>query len=134
MSDTAQVFGSTATRAPAASVKELFKQCDAIARADRGDTNAIAALLQKMIITYYGDVRKQSMMTFWAALVAAVTGLLFFLYAIHLAMETKAWQSSIIGLVGGALAQFISGVNFFLYFRAARQFASFHICLERTNR
>ena len=30
--------------------------------------------------------------------------------------------------------QVISGINFYLYARAARQFSSFHICLERANR
>src|SRR5262249_20371616 len=39
-----------------------------------------------------------------------------------------------VGVVAGGLMQFISGINFYLYFRAGRQFASFHVCLERTNR
>jgi hypothetical protein len=125
---------STDPNVPATSVRELFKQCDDIAKAEPGDTNAIASLLQKMIVTYYADVRKQAMLTFWAALGAAGVGLLFFLYAISEAMSTQVGASSTIGLVAGGLSQFISGVNFYLYFKAARQFASFHICLERTNR
>lgn len=117
-----------------ASLKELFKQCEEIAKAEPGDTNGIAALLQKMIVTYYSDVRKQALQSFWAALGAAGVGMLFFLYAISQQMSATVSASSKIGLAAGSLAQFISGVNFYLYFRAARQFASFHVCLERTNR
>ncbi len=39
-----------------------------------------------------------------------------------------------ISFLAGSVIQVISGINFYLYFKAARQFASFHICLERTNR
>jgi hypothetical protein len=115
-------------------LKSLLKSCDEIATAQPGDTHVIASLLQKMMVTYYSDVRKQAMQSFWSALGAAGVGMLFFLYAIAHAMSPGISNSSLIGLVAGALAQFISAVNFYLYFKAARQFASFHICLERTNR
>ena len=39
-----------------------------------------------------------------------------------------------VGVASGFIAEFIAGVNFFLYGRAARQFGTFHICLERTHR
>ena len=39
-----------------------------------------------------------------------------------------------IGLVSGLLIEFIAGVNFWLYGRAARQFEAFHICLVRAHR
>jgi hypothetical protein len=45
-----------------------------------------------------------------------------------------AGQSVNISLWAGGLTQFISAVSFFLYFKAARQFATFHVCLERMNR
>jgi hypothetical protein len=38
------------------------------------------------------------------------------------------------GLVSGALIEFIAAINFWLYARAAKQFGAFHICLERTHR
>jgi hypothetical protein len=115
-------------------VKTLLKNCEDIATAERGDTHVIASLLQKMMVTYYSDVRKQAMLSFWSALGAAGVGMLFFLYAIANSMLPDMSKSSLIGLVAGALAQLISAVNFYLYFKAARQFATFHICLERTNR
>jgi len=117
-----------------APLKELFRQCDDIAKSKAGDTHGIGALLQKMIITYYQDVRKQAMQAFWSALGAAGVGMLFFLFGISQTMRLGGNDSSRIGFWAGALAQFISAVNFYLYFKAARQFASFHICLERTNR
>jgi hypothetical protein len=118
----------------AGSFKQLLRQCEEIANADPGDTNRIGALLQQMILTYYGDVRKQTVQAFWSALAAATIGMLFFLYAIAHTMTVGGTDTSRIGFLAGALSQFISAVNFYLYFKASRQFASFHVCLERTNR
>ena len=39
-----------------------------------------------------------------------------------------------IGVISGVLIEFIAGINFWLYGKAARQFNAFHICLERTHR
>jgi len=39
-----------------------------------------------------------------------------------------------ISLIVGALIQVISMINFYLYAKASRQFAAFHLCLERTHR
>jgi len=88
--------------------------------------------MQQMSLHYYADVRKQAQQSFRSALAAAVIGALFFLLAAWYGMEKdeKAW----IGIIAGALTQVISAINFYLYGRAARQFATFHICLERTNR
>jgi hypothetical protein len=115
-------------------LKELINNCEAIASADPGDTHAIATVLEKMIVFYYDDVRRQAMLSFWSALVAGTAGVLVLLYTITHTMSTGVTDKSIIGLVAGVMAQFISGVSFYLYFKVARQFASFHICLERTNR
>lgn len=114
------------------SLKDLQKACDAIATSAPGDTHRIASLMQQMSLDYYADVRKQAQQSFASALVAATVGTLFFLYAVLRAMssENGVW----IGIAAGALVQVISAINFYLYGRAARQFASFHICLERTNR
>jgi len=113
-------------------LKDLQKACDEIATSEPGDTQKIASLMQQMSLDYYADVRKQAQQSFGSALVAAAIGTLFFLYAVWRGMELdhRAW----IGLIAGALVQVISAINFHLYGRAAHQFASFHICLERTNR
>jgi hypothetical protein len=122
------------SRHTSARAEELIKNCTEIAAAPAGNTHAIASVLQKMIVFYYEDVRKQAMLSFWSAIAAAVAGILVLLYAIGHTMSSGISEKSVIALVASVLAQFISGVSFYLYFKAARQFASFHICLERTNR
>ena len=115
-------------------MKELLNNCDEISNAQPGDTHGIASVLQKMIIFYYEDVREQAMLSFWSALAAGAVGMLILLYAIKYTMSGNMTDKTIISLVASITAQFVSGVSFYLYFKAARQFASFHICLERTNR
>ena len=39
-----------------------------------------------------------------------------------------------IGLLGSSIVEAIAGLQFYLYGRATRQFAAFHICLECTHR
>ena len=39
-----------------------------------------------------------------------------------------------VGLVSGALIEFIAAITFWLYARGTKQFGAFHICLERTHR
>lgn len=113
---------------------DLATDCNQIAVAQPGDTNRIASLLQSMMLRYYQDVRSQALQSFWSALGAAVVGLAFFVYGTAQAMTDEGQLRSVVGVLAGALSQFIAGVNFYLYFKASRQFASFHICLERTNR
>jgi hypothetical protein len=126
---------SAARASAAAPLEPLFRKCEEIATAAPGETSQITSLFLQMSLTYYSDVRKQAAQSFWSALAAAGVGMLFFLYAIVQAMSQGGEiDSAWIGLLAGVLAQFIAGVNFYLYFNAARQFASFHICLERTDR
>jgi hypothetical protein len=115
-------------------LRQVFQDCEKIAVDAPGSTRRITALLQQLSLIYYLDVRKQALLSFWSALGAAVVGMLFFLYAILHAMSPGGRESAQIGLWAGALTQFIAAVNFLLYFRVARQFATFHVCLERTNR
>jgi hypothetical protein len=80
-----------------------------------------------MGLDYYLDVRRQSQQSFIVALVAAVVGTLFFLGA--------AWSDRTnISVIAGTVIQVIAAISFYLYLRTARQFALFHVCLERTNR
>jgi hypothetical protein len=93
----------------------------------------MASLLQRMILRYYGDVLNQANQSFWSALGAAVLGGIFFGVAVW---EMKDGQSPFAsaGVIAGAIVSVISGLNFWLYGRAAQQFSTFHICLERSNR
>jgi hypothetical protein len=117
-------------------LKELERECEEVATAKPGDTHHIASLMQQMSLHYYTDVRKQAQQSFRSALVAAAIGTLFFLIAAWygMARNENAYANAWIGVVAGALTQVISAISFYLYGRAARQFATFHICLERTNR
>lgn len=110
---------------------ELRKDCEGVAEIAPGETQRMASLLSQMSLAYYADVRRQAQQSFLSALVAAGIGTLFFLYATYRGMESTG---ATISLIAGALVQVISAINFFLYDRASRQFALFHICLERTNR
>jgi hypothetical protein len=88
-----------------------------------------------MSLNYYQDVRHQAQQSFASALAAAVVGVGFFVYAAWQAMRPgQGDAAAIVPVIAGALVQIISGINFLLYGRAARQFAAFHVCLERTNR
>lgn len=117
---------------PVRPLKELQRECEEVATTKPGDTHQIASLMQQMSLHYYADIRRQAQQSFRSALIAAVIGTLFFLSAAWygMARDEQAW----IGIVAGALTQVISAINFYLYGRAARQFATFHVCLERTNR
>jgi hypothetical protein len=116
-------------------LEQVFSECDKIATQNIGSTQSTASILQKLSLIYYLDVRMQALLSFGSALGAAVVGMAFFFYAGWLSMSAHgASQSVNISLWAGALTQFISAVSFFLYFKAARQFATFHVCLERMNR
>jgi hypothetical protein len=119
------------TRDPLAGI---MWDCDEVGRTPRGDTHKIASLFQDMSLKYYQDVRKQAQQSFFCALVAAIIGTGFFFYSAYLLMQTAGRANATLSLIAGALVQVISGINFFLYSRASRQFALFHVCLERVNR
>ena len=118
------------TRPAAPSAVDLLAMCDEVAHTQPGDTQKMASLLQKMILRYYEDVLLQAKQSFRSALGAAILGTLFFGLAVW--MKDDGMVNA--GLVAGAIVSVISGVNFWLYGKAARQFSVFHVCLERTNR
>ena len=49
-------------------------------------------------------------------------------------MNNNGIQTAALSAISGFLIQIMTAVVFYLYSQAARQFAGFHICLERTNR
>jgi hypothetical protein len=116
-------------------VEALKKTCAQIATAEPGNTRAMAGHLNEMILAYYGDVLSQANQSFWTAVGTGALGVIFFFWAVYKSMgSTPSLSSAAVGVIGGAIVQTISGIQFFIYNRASRQFASFHICLERMNR
>jgi Cyanobacterial TRADD-N associated 2-Transmembrane domain len=114
-----------------ASIEELQMDCGALAQAAPGNTQKIGALMLRMILRYYADVRSQARQSFYAALGAAVVGTGFFVW---IARSSSGGLHASLAALAGSLIQVISGINFYLYFKVSRQFAGFHMCLERTNR
>ena len=113
-------------------LEEAKKACEEVSHIPPGNTHEMGSKLQKMILDYYADVRKQAQQSFYAALIIAFVGTGFFMYAVKLSMDGN--KNANISLIAGCVIQVISALNFFLYSKTSRQFSSFHICLERTNR
>jgi hypothetical protein len=119
------------------SEKLLHSNCELIAAAPPGDTRPLAKHLGDMSLTYYRDVRWQAQESFLVALAMGVVGVCFFLYGARHAMDDPVSQGlspKAVGLIGGAVVHVIAAIQLFMYRQASRQFASFHVCLERMNR
>jgi hypothetical protein len=131
------------------SEKGKMKACEELGEAiDSGKVGEIVAKHEKLILQYYEDVQKQATDSFRSAKRVAAIGftvlIITWLYTLGLDFSshlpffhsTSANQASAIkiGVISGSLIEFIAGVNFWLYSKAARQFGAFHVCLERTHR
>ena len=120
-------------------IQDIENICMVLGKVKPANINKVASLHSRMILDYYQDVRMQAQQSFHWALIWAGIGLCFFIYAViawimHQSLSSSIPMGSVIGVIAGTLVQVISGINFKLYSQAARQFASFHICLERINR
>jgi hypothetical protein len=127
----------------------LKEDCEKLGEAiDHGTMGDIVAKHEKMILEYYKDVKKQSEKSFNTAKFTAIFGfgiIVFSLFYVLIfdglsrfnignANANSAIDISKIGLISGCLIEFIAAISFVLYARGARQFSTFHICLERTHR
>jgi hypothetical protein len=130
---TRATFAHAAGAAKMSSPKALMNACEKLAHVPHDDIHEIASLLSQMIVRYYEDVRQQAQRRFFSALGAAVGGLIVFIYAASNGMS-EADPKVYVSVIAGGLIEVISGSNFYLYFRTARQFAAFPTCLERINR
>jgi hypothetical protein len=115
-------------------IARLREHCDKIATIPSDDVQKIASLLQNMIVDYYRDVRRQAFLAFFAAFVLEIVAVLFFFYAAFIAMRGVDITNAALSAISGLLVQIMTAVVFYLYSQSAKQFAAFHICLERTNR
>ena len=106
----------------------------ALSQAGRSDVQRVAVSQVKMLESYYVTVLQQATTSFRWALVAAGVGLLFFLGAVTFLLVELPGQLATVSVVGGALVEVISGINFFLYGRTSAQLAEFHQRLDRTQR
>lgn len=112
---------------------EMVTTCDSLAGVHVGETHKLAAKLWNLSINYFKDVRRQAQQSFNCALIAASVGTIFFFFALYLMMNGQVPFSKL-SLIAGMTIQVISGINFYLYAKTSKQFATFHVCLERANR
>lgn len=123
------------------------RACDELEDALAGNLGKTVSAHERMILQYYRDVQQQAIQSFGAAKRVAWIGfgvlIGTLLYALvfdalgHFDMLSGSRNLLTvggIGVVSGVLIEFIAGVNFWLYGKAAKQFGAFHICLERTHR
>jgi hypothetical protein len=116
--------------------ESLIAQCNKIAETKTEDVQQVASILQKMIVSYYQDVRRQARMAFLGAFGLEIIAVCFFLRSASITMKdgSSYTGTATISAVSGLLIQVMTAVVFYLYAQSARQFGGFHICLERTNR
>ena len=131
-------------------VTEKEKACDELIDAiNKGKMGETIAKHEQLILAYYDDVQKEAKQSFASAKTVAWIGfgvlIMTWVYALvfdalsrfpnlKLISDAALLKVAGIGVVSGALIEFVSGINFWLYSRCSRQFGAFHICLERTHR
>jgi DICT domain-containing protein len=114
-------------------VADLETHCNKIATASPGDVREIAHTMLQMLVGYYRDVRWQALLSFLAAFVLELIAVVLFFMASHKAINHEIDSATVMAL-SGAGVQIMTAVVFYFYAQSARQFAGFHICLDRTNR
>jgi hypothetical protein len=147
--DTRVVDASLATSANTQPTHPPEKTCEELGAAlDDGKIGDIVAKHEQLILHYYQDVQEQARQSFTTARSVATVGFIVLIgtvvYALifdgltrfKIAPEMTDGSVTVagIGLVSGALIEFIAAIAFWLYSRGAKQFGAFHICLERTHR
>lgn len=129
---------------------EKQTHCEKIKRAlDKGTLGEIVETHENLVEQYYEDVREQANKSFMSAKRVAWMGfcILFLTVAYVLitdyfsrasvlgfSMAQTSMTAASIGVISGAVIEFIAAINFLLYARASKQFGAFHICLERMHR
>jgi hypothetical protein len=125
----------------AAAKSEFQQTCTELAdEIDKGTLGAIYAKHQKLIMQYYEDVQDQATRSFRIAAGLAVAGFLVLvatIVCVGVRTGSDRWDQATFaaaGVVSGFVIEYIAKIAFDLYARCAKQFGTFHICLERTHR
>jgi hypothetical protein len=105
----------------------------AVASADPGNIQEVAASQLLLTNNYYRSVLRQARQSFAAAVAAAGAGLIFFAGAVLVLLASDALEAAVISALGGVVVEIISGLNFWLYSYASSQLDAFHLRLERTQ-
>lgn len=111
----------------------VLQACGDESQINPTDTRQMAILIVMTSLGYYDDVKRQAQKSFNWALTFAGLGTAFIIGSVWFFMFSRENLANI-SLIGAALIDAISAINFGLYWQTSKQFAGFHICLERMDR
>jgi len=124
-------------------------QCQEVGDAvDGGTIGKVFAKHEQLILRYYEDVQQQANKSFELARSIARIGFFVLISSLGCAIlldilnrfnvATNVTEKSLsivtVGFIGGTIIEVTAGGAFWLYTQTAKQFWTFHVCLERTHR
>jgi hypothetical protein len=104
-----------------------------VASLDPAKIQEVAASQVVISDMYYKNALQHAQRLFRWALIAAGTGLIFFLVAVALALFRESVNGALIILASGGVMEAIAALNFYLYGRVFNQLREFHERLDRTQ-
>ncbi len=112
----------------------LRRSVDQLSEKDPSDIQGIAAEQIQLLNQYYNLALDQARKSFRSAQIAAAIGLGFFLLAVSVLLFAQPRTIAVVSVIGGALVEAISGIQFYLYGKASERLADFQGRLDRTQR
>ncbi len=104
-----------------------------VANLDPAKIQEVAASQVVISDMYYKNTLQHAQRLFRWALIAAGSGLIFFLVAVALLLFRESINGALISLTSGGVLEAIAVLNFCLYGRAFNQLRAFHERLDRTQ-
>ncbi len=104
-----------------------------VASLDPAKIQEVAATQVVISEMYYKNDLQHAQRLFRWALIAAGTGLIFFLVAVALLLFRESVNGALISLVSGGVLEALAVLNFCLYGRVFTQLREFHERLDRTQ-
>jgi hypothetical protein len=115
-------------------LSELRIPLERLSKADPSNVQEIVASQIELMAVYHNVVIDQARKSFTWALIAAGVGLAFFIGSVSFTLIWQAQNAAWISLISGALIEFISAINFYLYSKTSLQLADFQSRLDTTQR
>jgi len=107
---------------------------DRVARADPGDVQDVAASQLQLLIGYHKIALAQSRRSFFWALVAAGTGLIFFVIAALYSMVTGNVAAALVPVIAGIVVEAVACLLFYSHGRTTAESSHFRDTLEAVQR
>ncbi len=95
------------------------------------DVQKIAAAQIGLLTEYYNAVLFQAKDSYNSARTVAVIGSAIFMVSVIVLLATGLQSVAVIGTIGGAIVEAISGLQFYLYSKTSSQLSAFHTRLAR---